>query len=556
MKAPLASFTPDIEIFDTTLRDGAQAEGISFSLRDKLAITALLDDMGISFIEAGNPGSNPKDIEFFREARRLKLQYAKLCAFGSTRKKNTAAASDAALTHLLDAGTETVVIFGKSSRLHVKTVLKASLEENLAMIYETVSFLRGEGRAVIYDAEHFFDGWQDSPAYALKTLRTAAAAGAERLVLCDTNGGSFPETIAAGVRAVVDFFAAENTGGAVPSDRGPVIGIHAHNDMGLAIACSLSALSAGAAHVQGTLTGAGERCGNTCLAALIPSLEIKLRRRCLPVGKLARISEFSRRAAEISNITLSGGIPYIGTSAFAHKAGMHADAILKTSVSFEHIDPSLVGNGRHFLISEMGGRSAIAERVRPVCPGITKDDPLIAELVHRLKALEADGWQFEGADASFEILARKISGRHSSFFTILSYRVASEYHGQEAAVPAGHIHSGVEAAANAWVKVLVGDECEIAAAEGDGPVNALDGALRRALQRFFPELARVRLSDYKVRVIDGNDATAAKVRVLIESTDGNSAWTTVGVSTDVIDASRKALVDGIEYKLFSRPSAK
>ena len=552
-------FVPDIEIFDTTLRDGAQAEGISFSLRDKLAITELLDDMGAAFIEAGNPGSNPKDIEFFREARRLKLRNAKLCAFGSTRKKNAAAhaahpahstaahaaAADTALASLLAAETETVVIFGKSSRLHVKKVLKASLEENLAMIYETVSLLRAAGREVIYDAEHFFDGWQESPAYALKTLRTAAEAGAGRLVLCDTNGGSFPETIAAGVRAVIDFFTAAG------SPR-PLIGIHAHNDMGLAIACSLAAIAAGAAHVQGTLTGAGERCGNTCLAALIPSLEIKLGKRCLPSGKLERISEFCRKAAEISNITLSGGIPYIGTSAFAHKAGMHADAILKTSISFEHIDPSLVGNGRHFLISEMGGRSAIAERARRVCPGITKDDPLIAELSHRLKALEAEGWQFEGADASFEILARKISGKHSSFFTILSYRVASEYHGQEAAAGRHGAGSDVEPAANAWVKVLVGDECEIAAAEGDGPVNALDGALRRALQRFFPELARVRLSDYKVRVIDGNDATAAKVRVLIESTDGNNAWTTVGVSTDVIDASRQALVDGIEYKLFSR----
>jgi 2-isopropylmalate synthase len=418
------------------------------------------------------------------------------------------------------------------------------------MIEESVAFLREAGREVIYDAEHFFDGWKEDAAYALQTLRAAAGAGAGRLVLCDTNGGSFPGEIEKGVTAALNSIRSGN--GAMTA---PVFGIHAHNDMGLAAACSLAALEAGAVHVQGTLTGAGERCGNTCLSALIPSLELKLNARCLPAGNLARITELTRKAAEISNITLAGGLPYIGASAFAHKAGMHADAIIKTSVSFEHIDPSLVGNGRHFLISEMGGRSAIAERLRHLFPGITKDDPVIARLSRRLKELEAEGWQFEGADASFEILARKLAGNHESFFSILTYRVASEYHAGTAALPspaenAGHAPSLLRYPANAWVKVLAGAECEIAAAEGDGPVNALDQALRRALARFFPLLQEVRLDDYKVRVIDSNSDTAAKVRVLIESTDGRAAWTTVGVSTDVIDASRQALVDSIEYKLF------
>ncbi|MDR0550789.1 MAG: citramalate synthase [Spirochaetaceae bacterium] len=523
-----------IEILDTTLRDGAQGEGISFSFHDKLAITGLLDELGVAFIEAGNPGSNPKDIEFFREAKKLRLQNARLCAFGSTRKKGIAAKDDANLQSLLAAETAVAVIFGKTSRLHVESVLKASTQENLDMIAESAAFLREAGREVIYDAEHFFDGWKEDSAYALQTLRSALEAGASRLVLCDTNGGSFPWEIESITRAVA---------AALPAP----LGIHAHNDMGLAVSCSLAALQAGAVHAQGTLTGAGERCGNTCLAALIPSLELKLGRRCLPPGKLSRITELTRKAAEISNITLPGGLPYIGASAFAHKAGMHADAIIKTRASFEHIDPALVGNGRHFLISEMGGRSAIAERLRSLLPGVTRDAPVIARLSRRLKELEAEGWQFEGAEASFEILARKLSGRYESFFSILTYRVASEFYAglEEALKP--RIYP-----ANAWVKVLVGSEEEIAAAEGDGPVNALDQALRRALSRFFPVLREVRLDDYKVRVINGSDATAAKVRVLIESTDGCTTWTTVGVSTDVIDASRKALVDSIEYKLFKR----
>jgi 2-isopropylmalate synthase len=509
------------------LRDGAQGGGISFSVQDKLAVIEALDELGIAWIEAGNPGSNPKDIEFFRQAKKLRLRNARLCAFGSTRKKGEAARDDEQLRGLLSADTETVVIFGKSSALHVRQVLKAGLDENLDMIAGTIDFLKREGRTVFFDAEHFFDGLEQDRDYALMTVRAAAGAGAERIILCDTNGGSFPQSIAAGIQA------------ALPGGTdGPVLGIHAHNDAGLAVACSIAAVEAGCGQVQGTLLGFGERCGNTCLAALIPSLERKLGLRCLPDGHLARLTEISRRVAEIANITLNDDTPYIGAHAFSHKAGMHTDAILKVSASFEHIDPALVGNGRHFLMSEQGGRAAIAERVRKLDAGIGKSHPAIAALSRRIKALEAEGWAFEGADASFEILVLKELGLYKGFFDLIAYRVQSEH-------PAGKLME----CCHAWVKVFVNGQYEIAASEGDGPVNALDGALRRGLLRFYPQLAKVRLSDYKVRVIDGKDATAAKVRVLIESTDGASSWMTVGVSADIIDASRLALVDSIEYAL-------
>ena len=519
-----------IEIFDTTLRDGAQGEGISFSVQDKLAITGALDELGAAWIEAGNPGSNPKDVEFFRLVKKTQLATARLCAFGSTRKKGVRAEDDEQLASLLSADTESVVVFGKASTLHVREVLKASLDENLAMIAETVQFLRREGRTVFFDAEHFFDGFVRNRDYALKSIRTAAEAGAARIILCDTNGGSFPGAVTEGTRAAARCLA--------ECSAAARLGIHAHNDSGLAIACSIAAVEAGCVQVQGTLLGFGERCGNTCLAALIPSLQCKMGLRCLPDGKLSHLTEISRRVAEIANCALSDDMPYIGTHAFSHKAGMHADAILKTRSSFEHLDPALVGNGRRFLMSEQGGRAAIAERVGKLAGGIDKSHPAIGAISRRLKALEAGGWAFDGADASFEILAYKELGLYKSFFDIIAYRVQSEH-------PAGKLME----CCHAWVKVFVNGQYEIAAAEGDGPVNALDGALRRGLLRFYPELARMRLSDYKVRVIDGKHATAAKVRVLVESTDGVSAWTTVGVSADIIDASRLALVDSIEYYL-------
>jgi 2-isopropylmalate synthase len=569
-----------IELLDTTLRDGAQGEGISFSVHDKLSVAEALDELGVAWIEAGNPGSNPKDAEFFaRAAKELRLKTAALCAFGATRKKGVRPEDDAQLTALLQAETETVVIFGKSWDLHTREVLKVSLEENLAMIGETISFLVKAGRRVIYDAEHFFDGWKANPAYALKTLRAAHLAGAYRLVLCDTNGGSFPEDIVAGLTAAHsvpdttarDATAAHAVTGGVPDttarDAMPPlsnyepggntlrvvpegntlrVGIHAHNDMGLALACSLAALRAGCTHVQGTLAGFGERCGNTPLAALIPTLELKMGVSCIAPRKLPLLTEITRRIAEIANISVPEDMPYIGAHAFSHKAGMHTDAIIKVRESFEHITPALVGNDRRFLMSEMGGRAAIVERVKtmalrwPAFPvdTITKEHPVIAALSAKLKELEAEGWQFEGADASFELLARRAFGNYCAHFEILAYRVQSE-----------HPNSPSLACSHAWVKVLVDGQTEIAADEGDGPVNALDGALRRALLRFYPQLHSIRLSDYKVRVIDGNDATAARVRVLIESTDGQNIWMTAGVSADIIDASRAALADSIEYKL-------
>jgi len=518
----------DIEILDTTLRDGAQGEGITFSLRDKLAVTEALDELGVTWIEAGNPGSNPKDLEYFQLAASLKLKNSKICAFGSTRRKGIKASEDNQLVSLLNAGTEGIVIFGKSWDLHVNEILQVQPEENLSMITDTIKFLKSEGRTVIYDAEHFFDGWAANAAYAISTIEAAISAGADRIVLCDTNGGFFPDQI---TNAVLDV-----------KNKYPDIcfGIHAHNDCGLAIANTIAAMQAGCTHVQGTLAGFGERCGNTSLAALIPSIELKMNQRCLPHGNLKRIGELTRRVAEIANVIISDDMPYIGAHAFSHKAGMHADGILKTSRSFEHVDPAKVGNDRHFLMSEVGGRSAIVERVKKIEPSIHKDHPAIISLLEKIKKLEAKGWAYEGADASFEILILQELGRYKPLFKIEAYRVMSEH-------PKGE---KIECS-NAWVKVMVGETAEVAAAEGVGPVGALDAALRRALTGFFPGLAKVRLEDYKVRVIDGNDATSAQVRVLIESTDGQRSWSTVGVSADIIEASRAALVDSIEYMLIT-----
>jgi 2-isopropylmalate synthase len=428
----------------------------------------------------------------------------------------------------LDAETEGVTIFGKSWDLHVNEVLRAGPEENIDMIAETAAFLKTHGRKVLYDAEHFFDGFAANPAYALSTVKAAREAGADMIVLCDTNGGAFPDAVIAGVKAVKD---------AMPDAP---LGIHAHNDSGLALANTIAAVQAGCVHVQGTLAGFGERCGNTCLAALLPSLELKLGLNCLPSGSLGRIFELTRRVAEIANVTISDDMPYVGVHAFSHKAGMHADGILKNYRSFEHIDPSAVGNERHILLSEVVGRSAIVQRVKKIEASITRDHPMIAALTEKLKKLESEGWAFEGADASFELLVRREFGRHNPLFSIEAYRVMNEH-------PAGKSL----ACSHAWIKVLVEGQYEIAAAEGEGPVNALDGALRRALLRFYPDLAKMRLEDYKVRVIDGVDATAARVRVLIESTDGRKSWNTVGVSADIIDASRAALVDSIEYMLIN-----
>jgi len=517
-----------LEILDTTLRDGAQGEGITFSVQDKLDVVRALDDLGVSWIEAGNPGSNPKDTEFFRLAENLKLEHAKLCAFGPTRKKGVRADEDQGLLSLLDARTQAVVVFGKSWDFHVSEVLRVSKEENLAMIAETIAFLKEKGKQVFYDAEHFFDGWKANPEYALASLKTAITAGARRVILCDTNGGAFPDTIEKAVKEAVKII----------DDSSCILGIHAHNDADMASANTITAVLSGCRHVQGTLVGFGERCGNTSLAAVMPSLELKLGFRCLPEGKMELLSEITQIVAETANVAVPGNMPYVGSHAFTHKAGMHTDGILKVSKSFEHIDPSLVGNDRHIVMSEVGGRSGIAERAKKIDSSITRDHPVTIALAQKLKTLEAEGWQFEGADGSFDLMVRRELGRYKPLFNIEAYRVVSEH-------PTGE----TIACSHAWVKVHVDGQEEIAAAEGDGPVNAMDGALRRALKRFYPELKEVRLTDYKVRVIDGSAATAAKVRVLISSSDGKQSWTTVGVSEDIIDASRAALVDSIEYKL-------
>ena len=524
-----------VEVLDTTLRDGAQAEGISFSVRDKLAVVETLDALGIPLIEAGNPGSNPKDLEFFREVRALRLTHARLAAFGATRRPGAAAADDPQVRSLVEAGTPVLVIFGKSWDLHVTEVLKTTLDENVRMVRDTLAYARARAERVVYDAEHFYDGYRANPAYALATLDAAVESGADVLALCDTNGGRFPEEIAEATRAVVARFGSR-----------VVVGVHPHNDSGLAVANALAAVHAGAKHVQGTLIGFGERCGNLNLSTTVANLQLKGGYTCLPAAKLADLTVASRRVAEIANIVLADDMPYVGTKAFTHKAGMHMDGVRKCSESFEHVPPESVGGARRFLISEIAGRSAVLARIQRIAPSVQKTDKVVDDVVARLKALEQQGYQFEGADGSFELLVRKALGTYQPFFLLQHYQLIGER-------PARNEQEG----AAAIVKVSVEGRTEIAAAEGDGPVNALDRSLRKALERFYPVLAEVRLTDYKVRVLDGNRATEARVRVLIESTDGQAAWTTVGVSTDIIEASWFALVDSIEYKLSreSGPSA-
>ncbi|MFO7534920.1 MAG: citramalate synthase [Kiritimatiellia bacterium] len=515
-----------LELLDTTLRDGAQAEGISFSVRDKLSIVKALDGLGIPLIEAGNPGSNPKDLEFFEAVKSLNLEQAVICSFGATCRPGVAPADDPQVRSLLSAGTKVAVIFGKSWPLHVTEVLKTTPDENLRMILDTVAHARTKTGRVIYDAEHFFDGWKAAPDYALKTLAAAAEAGADVVCLCDTNGGTFPDEVVAGTKAAA----------AVVGQRA-VVGIHAHNDAGMGVANSVAAVLAGARHVQGTLAGFGERCGNANLATILANLQLKRGYRCIPDEALALLTGTVRRVAEVANIILPDDLPYVGRRAFAHKAGMHMDGVRKISSSFEHVGPETVGNARRFLMSEVAGRSAVLERLRKLDPSLQKGDPVLDKLVARLKELEQAGYQFEGADGSFELLMRKSLGTYKPFFVLEHFRILGER-------PAA-----TENGASAIIKVSVEGKSEITAAEGDGPINALDRSLRKALERFYPKLAEVRLTDYKVRVLDGTAATASKVRVLIESTDGGEAWTTVGVSTDIIEASWFALVDSIEYKL-------
>ena len=518
-----------VEILDSTLRDGAQGEGISFSVQDKIHICQALDELGIGLIEAGNPGSNPKDMEFFQEMKKIQLKTSKLAAFGSTRRKDIKCAEDVNLQSLIAAGTEWVVIFGKSWTFQVTDIIKTTLEENLAMIRDTCAFLKEQGKRVVYDAEHFFTGFQDDPEYALKSLEAAVEGGAETLSLCETKGGCMLKDCEKAVRAAV-----ERIGGRA------VIGIHTHNDCGLAVANSLIAVEAGARHVQGTFLGFGERTGNANLSCIIPDLQLKLGYKCIEDEKMKSLTSIAKRVAEITNIALDPQLPFVGGAAFSHKAGMHIDAVLKNPEAYEHISPDSVGNERVFLMSEVAGRSTIIEKIQKIDPSITKSSPQVAELVAKMKELEFEGYQFEGADGSFELLARKVIGRYKPFFTLHYYQTNGVNPRPEEGV-----------CACAQIKVEVEGQIEVTAGEGDGPVNALDIALRKALSRFYPAVNQIRLTDYKVRVLDGKSATAAKVRVLIESSDGKSTWTTVGVSCDVMEASWLALCDSFEYKLIN-----
>lgn len=520
-----------IQIFDSTLRDGAQGENVNFSVEDKFSVMRALDDFGVDFIEAGNPASNPKDMEFFKRAAENPPKHSKLVAFGSTRRKNVSCEEDANLNALADTEAEYVSIFGKSWDLHALEIINTTLEENLAMISDTVEYLTKKGKKVFFDAEHFFDGYKANAEYALETLKAAEKAGAITVVLCDTNGGCFPDEIA------------EITKKAAETVNIPV-GIHCHNDTGCAVANSVSAVKAGALQVQGTVTGIGERCGNTNLSTVIANLQLKLGIPCVPEDSMAKLTQLALYVSEICNMKLTGTMPYVGKSAFAHKGGMHADGVKKNPVSFEHIPPEAVGNKRNILLSEVAGRSAILHRINEIAPELTKDSPETKTIIDLLKEMEFRGYQYEAAEASFELLVRKYLGQIENFFGINYFKIIGEKSGE------------FQNPSSAIVKVVVNGKTEIAADEGDGPVNAIDKALRQALAVFYPSIADIHLIDYKVRVVDGSAATAANVRVLIESTDGKDIWTTVGASTDIINASVTALIDSIEYKLMKDNSRK
>ncbi|MCX5666291.1 MAG: citramalate synthase [Candidatus Omnitrophica bacterium] len=513
-----------IELYDTTLRDGAQSEGVSFSVADKLKICAKLDELGVDFIEGGWPGANPKDAEFFKKAKSLKLGNSEVVAFGSTCRANTKASADAVLKGLLWAGTKHITIFGKSWDLHVKDVFKVGLDENLRMISDSVSFLKSKGKKVFYDAEHFFDGYKGNKEYALETLKAAQDAGAERIILCDTNGG----TVTTQVFEIVEEVRSVMT---IP------IGIHAHNDCEMAVANSIAAVQAGAVQVHGTINGYGERCGNANLISVIAALKLKLGIDCVSDIALKELAETAHFVAEISNMKLQDNQPFVGSSAFAHKAGVHVNAILKNPKTYEHIDPSSVGNRRRLLISELSGKSTIIKKAEDMDLGIGKNTEKSKKILKTLQLLESKGYHFEAAEASLELLIKRVMKTFKDFFELEDFRVIIEK------------RKGGKMSSEATIKVKVGKEVEHTASLGDGPVNALDSALRKALKKFYPKLAEMHLTDYKVRVLDEKEGTAARVRVLIQSQDKTDSWWTIGVSENVVEASWEALVDSIEYKL-------
>jgi 2-isopropylmalate synthase len=510
-----------IEVYDTTLRDGSQGENIFFTLNDKIKIAEKLDEFGIDFIEGGWPGSNPKDIAFFNKIKNKKFKNSKIVAFGSTRRKNYTVEKDPFIKKLLESETEYITIFGKSWDLHVKDVLKISLDENLKLIEETIEFLTKHERKVFFDAEHFFDGYKNNPEYALKTVIVAENSGALRIVLCDTNGGSLPFEIEDIIKKVREKI------------KTP-IGIHTHNDSSLAVANTISAVKAGAIHVHGTINGFGERCGNADLTSIIPILQIKMGYKCIPDEKLIHLTEISRFVYEVANIVPLNNQPFVGISAFAHKGGVHIDAVSKNPLTYEHIDPKMVGNERRILISELSGKSTILQKFKGY--KLEEKPRILKKLLNMVGELENEGYQFEAAEGSFELMVRKALGKYKKLFEIEGFRVIVEKRGKKVI-------------SEATVKVKVGKLIEHTASEGNGPVNALDNALRKALEKFYPEIKEMKLTDYKVRILKPEKATAAVTRVVIESTDEKDTWGTVGVSENIIEASWKALLDSFEYKI-------
>jgi 2-isopropylmalate synthase len=520
-----------ILLYDTTLRDGTQGENISFSADEKIKIAQRMDDFGIHYIEGGWPGSNPRDLQFFELAKSVEFKRARLTAFGSTRRPRTTPGNDANLQALLASKTPAVTVFGKSWDLHVTTVMNNTLEENLAMIRDTVDHLKQHRREVIYDAEHFFDGFKADPEYAWKTVVAALDAGADAVVLCDTNGGCLPFEIESIVLEAKSRLAA-----GYPHNS-PGLGIHCHDDCGLAVANSITAVRAGASMVQGTINGYGERCGNADLINIIPILSLKMDRPCVSPQDLKKLTRLSRYVSETANMIPLNTRPFAGKSAFAHKGGIHVSAIMKTPKAYEHIDPQLVGNDRRVLVSDLSGKSNVEYKARELEVMLGNNGFDSRKIVEQIKQLELEGYQFDVADGSLKILLEKLTDQFQPLFELESFRVTIEKDKDQ------------PCSAHATVKIAVGDRKEITAAEGYGPVSALDNALRKALDRFFPDLDTMRLVDFKVRVIDGRRGTAARVRVLIESRDQDQIWSTIGVSEDIIEASWQALADSFQYKL-------
>ncbi|MBM7624031.1 citramalate synthase [Sporohalobacter salinus] len=511
-----------VELYDTTLRDGTQREGISYSTEDKLRITEKLDELGIDYIEGGWPGSNPKDIEYFQQVKQLSLTKAKIAAFGSTRRPDIGVEEDSNLEAIMSSGVEIATIFGKSWDFHVTEALQTNLDENLAMIEDTISYLKSNGLTVFYDAEHFFDAYKSNPDYALETIQAADKGGADTIILCDTNGGTLPIELKKIIEKVKDKVEAP-------------LGIHAHNDSDVAVANSLLAVQAGITQVQGTINGYGERCGNANLSSIIPNLKLKQGIDCIREEQLKKLTEVSRFISEVANLLPPTHKPYIGDSAFAHKGGIHVSALMKNPETYEHLDPEVIGNHRKVLVSELSGKSNLMYKAEEYGIEFDKENEDLKQALEEIKVLEHQGYQFEGAEASFEILMKKAINSYEKLFKLEGCRIITEK------------DSELTLVSEATIKVRVNEQVMHTAAEGKGPVNALDNALRKALFEFYPALEEIYLIDYKVRVLDGNDGTEAKVRVLIESSNGSDTWGTVGVSTNIIEASWQALVDSIEY---------